>query len=214
MATATRWVKVAVSMQSALGATKTISAISQANPGTVSSTAHGLSAGAYVAYTITGGMPQLNSRVLRITNAVANAWDIESVDTTGYDAFTSGTAAQVTFGTGFSTLMDASPSGGDQQFINYRLLHDDVENLIPSVKAGQIYTFKSIWDPADAALLAAEAAADQAAQRAILLSFSNGKKFVMNGYVGCTLQPQGNAGELVECTLTFSGQGRGKGYAT
>ena len=214
MADVTRWVKVGVAMQSAIGYTKKISGITLANPGVVSSTSHGISDGAYVVYTITSGMPQLNDRVLRIDAPSTNAWNIEGVDTTSYDAFVSGVANEVTFGTNFTSLMEAAPSGGEQQFINYRLLHDDREYQIPSFKAAQVYSFRSLWDPADAALIAAETASDAAAKRAIKFTFSNGKLFVMNGYVGFTFQPGGNAGELVETTLTITGQGRGKGYAS
>ena len=214
MADVTRWIKVAVAMQSALGANKTITGITKANPGVVTSTSHGISNGAYTVFTMTSGMPQLNDRVVRVANQAANTWELEGLDTTNYDTFTSGYANEITFGTSFTSLMEAAPSGGEQQFITYRLLHDDVENQVPSVKSAQVYTFRSLWDPADAALAAAEVAADAAVKRAIRFTFSNSKKYVFNGYVGMTFQPQGSAGELVECTLTITGQGRGKAYAT
>lgn len=215
MADVTRWVKVAVAMQSALGANKTISGITLANPGVVSSTSHGIANGAYTVFTITSGMQQLNGRVVRVANQATSTWELEGVNTTsGYDAFVSGYANEITFGTSFSTLMDISPSGGEQQFITYRLLHDDVENQIPSVKAATVYTFRSLWDPADAALAAAETASDQAAKRAIKLTFSNGKIYVFSGYLGFNFAPAGSAGELVECTLTITAQGRGKAYAS
>lgn len=215
MADVTRWVKVAVAMQSALGANKTITGVTLANPGVVTSTSHGLSNGAYVLYNITSGMQQLNQRYLRLNSVATNTWNIEGVDTSsGYDAFVAGYANEVTFGTTFTSLMDISPSGGEQQFITYRILHDDVENQIPSVKSATVYTFRSLWDPADAALVAAEVAADQAAKRALKLTFSNGKIYVFGGYLGFNFAPAGSAGELVECTLTITAQGRGRAYAS
>lgn len=214
MADVTRWVKVAVAMQSALGASKTITGITLADPGVVSSTAHGIANGEYARFTITGGMPQLNDRVIRGANVAADTLELEGLDTTSYDAFTAGTLNEITFGTTFSSLMEASPGGGEQQFITYRLLHDDRENQIPSVKSAQTYTFRSLWDPADAALIAAEEASDIADKRAIRFTFSNGKIYVFSGYVGMSFQPQGTAGELVESTITITGQGRGKAYAS
>jgi hypothetical protein len=180
----------------------------------VTATAHGIANGEYAKYTITGGMPQLNGRVLRGANVTADTLEIEGVATTDYGAFTAGVLNEITFGNTFTSLMDASPSGGEQQFITYRLLHEDQENQIPSVKSAQLYTFRSLWDPADATLVAAEVAADAAAERAVRFTYSNGKIWVFNGYVGFTFQPQGSAGELVECTLTISGKGRGKAYAS
>lgn len=215
MADVTRWVKVAVAMQSALGADKTISAITLANPPVVTSAGHGLDNGDWVVYTITSGMQQLNDRISRVDNKATDTWEVEGYNSaSGYDAFVSGKANEITFGTSFSTLMEISPSGGEQQFITYRLLHDDVENQIPSVKSATVYTFRSLWDPADAALVAAETASDQAAKRAIRLTFSNGKIYVFNGYIGFNFAPAGTAGELVECTLTITAQGRGKAYAS
>lgn len=215
MADVTRWVKVAVAMQSALGSNLTISAITTASPPVATSAAHGLSDGDWVVYTITSGMQQLNDRISRVDNKTTDAWDVEGYDaSSGYDAFVSGRANEITFGTTFTSLMEISPSGGEQQFITYRLLHDDVENQIPSVKAATVYTFRSLWDPADAALIAAETASDQAAKRAIRLTFSNGKIYVFNGYLGFNFAPAGTAGELVECTLTITAQGRGKAYAS
>ena len=65
MAIITKWSNVAVSVQSAIAATKTITAITKASPGVVSSTAHGYSNGDYVLLTISG-MYQLNYRVMRV----------------------------------------------------------------------------------------------------------------------------------------------------
>lgn len=214
MPTVTRWIKVGVSFESALGADKTISGITLATTGVVTSTAHGLANGNYVRFTITNGMQQLADRVLRIAAVTANTFEIEGVNTVAYDAFVSGKCNLVTMGNSFQTLMDASPSGGEQQFIIYRLLHDDVENQIPSVKSPQSYSFRSLWDVADATLIAAEAASDAAAQKAFLFTFSNSTKYVSSGYVGMTFQPGGSAGEIVECSVNITGKGRGKGYAT
>lgn len=214
MADVTRWVKVAVALQSAIGSNLTISGLTAADPGVATSTAHGLADGDYVKFTVTSGMPQLNGRIIRVDNKTTDTWETEGLSTASYDAFVSGYANEITFGTTFSSLLDASPSGGEQQFITYRLLNEDQEQQIPSVKSAQVYTFRTLWDPADAALVAAEAAADTAAERGIKFTFSNGKIFVFNGYVGMTFQPQGSAGELVESTITITGKGRGKAYAS
>ena len=114
MADVTRWVKVAVAMQSALGADKTISGITLANPPVVTSAGHGLDDGDWVVYTITSGMQQLNDRISRVDNKATDTWEIEGYNSaSGYDAFVSGKANEITFGTSFSTLMDISPSGGE-----------------------------------------------------------------------------------------------------
>ena len=67
MATATVWKNVAVAMQSALAAAKTITGITKASPGVVTSTAHGFSNGDYVFLSVSG-MYQLNDKVVRVAN--------------------------------------------------------------------------------------------------------------------------------------------------
>lgn len=208
-----RWVNVDVALESALGADKTISAITLASPGVATSVGHGLADGDYLKYDITSGMSKLNGRVLRIANKSADTWEIEGVATTAYTAFVSGVANKVTFGTEFSTLLGIEASGGEQQFSNFRLLNEDQERQVPTYKSPQQYTLRSLWSPADAALIAAEAASDVADEKALKITFDDGKIFVLNGFVGMTFAPQGNAGEIVECSMTFSGQGRGKAYA-
>ncbi len=70
MTTITKWSDVAIAVQSALAAADTISAITKANPGVASSTAHGMLDGAYAKLTISG-MHQLDGRVVRVAGV---AW--------------------------------------------------------------------------------------------------------------------------------------------
>jgi electron transfer flavoprotein alpha subunit len=153
-------------------------------------------------------------RVLRVDNKTTDTWEIEGVATTAYSAFISGVANKVTFGTEFSTLLGIEASGGEQQYSTFRLLNEDQERQIPTYKSPQQYTLRSLWSPADAALIAAEAASDTASEKALKITFDDGKIFVLNGFVGMTFAPLGSAGEIVECSMTFSGQGRGKSYAS
>ena len=99
--------------------------------------------------TFSGGDPlrdAFRNEIETIITAAGIAWS--HVDTWNTDQNPDASAP------GWITL--EFPGGGEQQFITYRLLHDDVENQIPSVKAATVYTFRSLWDPADAALVAAE----------------------------------------------------------
>ena len=100
---------VAVAMQSAKAAAKTISAITKAAPGVATSTAHGYSNGDYIVLTVQG-MWQLNDRVFRVCNVATDTFQLEDIsggtgiDTSGYDTFSSGTAEKLTFGTTITTI--------------------------------------------------------------------------------------------------------------
>lgn len=126
------WAGVAVAVQSAIGANKTITAISKANPGVVSSTSHGIANGAYVLLTIQG-MNQVNNRVFRLANQAANTFELEGEDTTLYDTFTSGVAQEITFGTTLSTITGVTVSGGDFQKEPTTTIHDLQGSQIPTI---------------------------------------------------------------------------------
>lgn len=213
MAIITKWSNVAVSVQSALAATKTITAITKASPGVVSSTAHGYSNGDYVLLSVQG-MYQLNYRVMRVSGVATDSFSLEGEDTTNYATFTSGTAQKITFGTTLATLTNINASGGDFDFVDTTTIHDSIKTQIPGLGNPSTYQFESFWDPSDAGLIALKSASDAQAQRAILFSFSNSQKFVFNGYVGCSLSPTGSAQDLIKTSVVFTSLGGPKAYAS
>ena len=213
MAIITKWSNVAVSVQSAIAATKTITAITKASPGVVSSTAHGYSNGDYVLLTISG-MYQLNYRVMRVSAVATDSFSLEGEDTTNYSTFVSGTAQKITFGTTLATLTNINASGGDFDFVDTTTIHDSIKTQIPGLGNPSTYNFESFWDPSDAGLVALKSASDAQAQRAILFSFSNSQKFVFNGYVGCSLSPTGSAQDLIKTSVVFTSLGGPKAYSS
>ena len=70
---------------------KTITGITQANPGVVTATAHGFSNGDEIYLSGIGGMTEMNGTVQTITNVTTDTFEI--VDTTTYTAYTSGGTA-------------------------------------------------------------------------------------------------------------------------
>jgi hypothetical protein len=213
MADIIKWSKVSVAVQSALAAAKTITAISKANPGVVSSTTHGYSNGDYVLITAQG-MSQVDARVFRVANVAADTFELEGEDTTSYDTFTSGTAEKITFGTTLSTLVSLTASGGDFDFIDVTTIHDQVKKQVPGTANPATYTFESIWDPSDAGLTALKSASDAQAQRAVLFTFAGGQKLTFTGYIGATMLPTGNAQDLVKTNVVITAFGRPTVYST
>jgi hypothetical protein len=78
---------------SAAGSAKTITGISKANPGVVTSTAHGLANGDIVVITGVVGMTELNGRAFVVANQAANSFELKGVDTTNYTTWASGGVA-------------------------------------------------------------------------------------------------------------------------
>lgn len=211
MTTITKWSGVAIAIQSALVAADTITAITKANPGVVSSASHGMANGAYAKLTI-NGMHQLDGRVARVANQASGTWELEGIDTTLYDTFTSGTSEEVTFGTSLVTATTVNASGGDFDFIDVTTIHDNVKKQIPGTANPIKFDFENLWDVSDAGLIALKSASDASAQRCFKFTFNNGKIMVFTGYVGCTLLPTGGAQDVAKTSVTITMFGKPSFY--
>jgi hypothetical protein len=214
MATAKVWKNVAVAMQSALAAAKTITAITKASPGVASSVAHGYANGDFV-YLSVSGMFQLNEKVVRVAGVAADTFQLEGVDTTLFDTFTSGTAEKITFGTSITTATNITASGGGFEFIPTTTIHSNVNTSIPGLPEASNFTMDHIHDISDAGLLAMKAASDVQARRAFKFTWgSGGQIMVFAGYVGASLLPGGSAQQLVTTPTAITMNGTPTYYAS
>jgi hypothetical protein len=197
MASPKKWSNVAVAMQSALGTPKTITGITKANPGVATSNAHGLTNGTYGILEIVG-MYQLDKKIVRVANQATNTFELEGIDTTLFDTFTSGTFTAITFGTNISTATSIQAAGGDFDFIDTTTIHVNARTQIPNLPNPATFTMDHIWDVSDAGLVALKAASDNQAQRAFRFTFGTGGNIMLfSGYVGASLLPGGAAQALV-----------------
>lgn len=219
MGTTTKWTNVAIAMQSAIAATKTISGITKAAPGVVSSTAHGYSNGDYVYLTI-NGMWQLNGRVFRVCNVATDSFQLEDVsggtgvDTSSFDTFSSGTAQKLTFGTSVTTAVDMNTSGGNFAFIDTTTIHGNQKSQVPGLPDPMTMTFNNLWDPTDAGQAAMKAASDAQAKRAFKFTFGTGGKImVFAGYVGFSGAPAGSAQDKVTSQAVITCEGTPSYYS-
>jgi hypothetical protein len=215
MATATKWSNIAIAIQSALGTANTISGITKASPAVVTYTGADPSNGDYIVLSVVG-MSQVDARIFRVANVNAggNTLELEGLDSTLFDTFSSGSFEVITFGTTLSTLTGVSASGGDFDFIDTTTIHDNVRKQIPGVASPSVYSFESLWDVSDAGLVALKSASDSQAQRAVRMTFANGQKLVFVGYIGATLLPTGSAQELVKTSVQITGYGKPTVYAS
>jgi hypothetical protein len=208
-----KWSNVQVAIQSALAAADTITAITKADPGVVSATAHAITDGAFVKV-LAQGMFQVDSRVFRVDAPTTDAFTLEGEDTTLYDTFQSGTAEAITYGISMTTATGLTASGGDFDFIDVTTIHDNIRKQVPGLASPAVYTFENLWDPTDPALIALKEASDNQAQRAIKFTFAGGQIVVFNGYVGATLLPAGSAQDKVVTQVVITMFGRPTIYAS
>lgn len=214
MATVTKWSNVAVAMQSALAAATTITGITKASPGVVTSVAHGYSDGDFL-YLAIQGMHQLDERVVRVDNKTNDTYELEGIDTSLFDTFSSGTAEKITFGTSITTAASISSGGGGFDFIDTTTIHANVKTQTPGLPAAMSYTMDHIWDSADAGQIAMKVASDAQARRAFKFTFGTGGKImVFAGYVGFDGIPGGSAQDKVMTQAVVTSNGRPSYYAS
>jgi hypothetical protein len=220
MATVRKWANVAVAMQSAAAATKTITAITRAAPGVITATAHGYSNGDYVLLSISG-MWQLDAKVVRVANVATDTFQAEGpsggtgIDTSSYDVFVSGTASKLTFGTAITTATSMSGTGGDFDFIDTTTIHTNVKTQIPGLANPITYTFDNLWDISDTGQIAMKTATDQQAQKAFRFTFgTSGPIMVFSGYVGFAGAPGGNAQDKVTASAVITAFGTPTYYSS
>lgn len=206
MATAKKWSNVAVAMQSALGTSITITAISKATEGVVTAT-NTLANGDYVVVSAQG-MRQVDDRVFRVKSVSGTGFTLEGEDTTAFDTFTSGSCQKVTYGTSIVTATSINPSGGDFDFIDTTTIHVAQRSQMPGLPSALSYGMDHIWDVSDTGLKAMKTASDSQAKRSFMFTFGTGGQImVFNGYVGASLAPLGSSQQLVTCKATITCNG-------
>lgn len=207
------WSKVAVSLQTVISATKPITAISKASPAVATSAAHGLTNGDYVLLKV-NGMTPLNYRVVRVAAVTADTFQLEGIDSTGFETFTSGTAQEITFGASASTLQDLSPSGGESAGITVSTIHSDQDFEIPGNRSPIVISAGSLWDPTDPALLAMKGFDELKTPACVIATFSTGAKILFCAYMSANLAPAGSSGQVVTTPVSMRLRGLITTYAS
>lgn len=207
------WSNVAIAMQSAIAAAKTITAITKASTAVISSTAHGYSNGDLVLLAVQG-MYQLDARVVRVASVATDSFQAEGVDSTLYDTFSSGSAYKLTMGSTVTTAADINVSGGDFEMIDISTIHTNVKQQTPGSANPTTINMNLNWDPSDAGQVALKSASDARATRAFQFTFSDGSKWIFSGYVGYTGSPTGQAQGKVTSPVVITAYGKPTVYTS
>jgi hypothetical protein len=209
------WSNVGVSVQSAAAAGITINGITKASTAVVSYTGTDPVNGDYVLLSVQG-MSQMDRRIVRVANVngASNTFEAEGVNSTAYDTFSSGSFQVLTFGTTLNVVSNISASGGDFQFIDVTTIHDTIQKQIPGNASPTTFSMDCQWQPDDAGLIALKAASDAKAELGVMLTFANGYRYLVTGYIGATLSPTGSAQQVVSTPVVITAYGRPQTYAS
>jgi hypothetical protein len=187
-------------------APKTITAISNAAEASASSAAHGFAAGDLLE--MTSGWSRLNSRIVRVKTATTDAFVLEGVDTSNVNLYPvgggTGTVRKILTWTQITQVLEFTTSGGEQQFVTYSFLEEDVEHQIPTVKSASSFAM-TIGDDASLPWYALLSAAnDDRVPRAVRITLPSQSSILYNGYVTLNKTPTLTKNEIMGLQATVS----------
>lgn len=196
-----------IAIASSYGASKIMSAVSNANPGIATLAAsHGVIVGDIMV--VSSGWSKLNERIARASVVATNDVSLEGINTLSTTNYPSGSGAgsikEVSGWQQITQILETSSSGGEQQFVTYSFLEDDVEHQIPTVKSPVSFKFK-IADDATLAHYAVLDAADAGRlPQAVRLVLPSGSVVYWNAYVTLSRTPTLTKNELMGLEVTMS----------
>ncbi len=194
------------SVATALASAKTITGITNAAEASCSSTAHGYSVGDILL--LYSGWGRLNFRAARVKSATTDAFVLEGINTSNTELFTpgggAGSARKITSWTQISQVLEFTTSGGEQQFVTYSFLEEDVEHQIPTVKSASSFAL-TIGDDASLPWYGLLSTAnDDRVPRAVRVTLPSASSILYNGYVTLNKTPTLTKNEIMGLQSTVS----------
>lgn len=211
----TFWSNVGIDIQTALATALVITSITKANPAVVAYTGADPVNGDYVVFDVLG-MYQLDGVVGRVANVngAGNTFEIEGIDSTLFETFTSGTFQVITFGASMTNVQEVNPSGGEPEFADITTIHQNIRTRVPVVTSPLSFSMTGLFDPTDPGMIELAKATRAIAQRCIKFRFSNSNKMVFQAYVSAPGVPTGSAQQAVQTPISLEAQGIPTVYAT
>lgn len=170
-----------VEIAATFGSAKTITALSKASPGQVTSTSHALTAGTVGYYVMAAGMTELDQMAGSVQGVATNTWNVEGVDTTSFGTFTAGTFVPASTFLTLSNSTGYSIGGGDADELNVETLLDTNHKIEFGMLAAETVSFDHLSDTQLAAALQLEAAARASTDVLFRITLSNGERRVFRG---------------------------------
>jgi len=184
------------------GAPKTVTAITLANPGVASSTAHALLDGSAGYFNAVSGMVNLEGQAARVDTVLTDSFALQNINTTNYPAFTAGTFVPVTAWSTVSRAASYDIGGGDADPIDTTVLLDTIKQNANGLLAAQTVKIDLKLDTTDdEALGLVRAAALSQAYMVFRITLSDGAQRIFRGQPSL---PGENVGQGALGTGSFS----------
>lgn len=166
---------VRVEIAATYSGAKTVTAVTLANPGVATSTAHGLANDTVGYWTVTSGMPQLNGQATRVKNQATNTFELQGLDTTNFSAFIAGTFTPVATWQTLAEATSYSIGGGASEKLDVTTLLDTTRQEEIGLLPVQNVTMNIIaQDTPSAAMLLLESAVQTQSRVTVRITLANG----------------------------------------
>lgn len=196
-----------VHIASGYGTSKSMTAVSNGNPGVATLEAsHGIATGEIIE--VTSGWSRLNNKIVKAGTVATNDVPLLGIDTTLTSIYAAlggvGSVREITGWTQLQQVMESSSSGGEQQFLEYQFLEDDAQKRIPTFKNASGLQFTIADDDTLAGFILASAANDDRLPRAVRITLPSGATIFYNAYISLNKTPSMNVNQLMSCQVTLS----------
>lgn len=203
-----------VEVETSLDTAKTITAITKANPGVATSTAHGFTNGDIIVFDDNlAGMVELAGQIVRVANITSNTFELEGVDTSLYGTFTSGTCREILTFTTLGEARTLTAGGTTPPRLDTTTLLDSEKQFVFGQSDTPELTVEAISNPLGTAMLIVEAAARSNTAKGFKVTMSDSSKRLFRGYISLPAESV-PLGDVVTANFSITQIKRRLAYAT
>ena len=196
-----------IAISSGYGASKTMSAVTNANPAVATLEAsHGVVLGDYIE--ITSGWSRLSDRPCKVGTVTTNDVQLAGFDTVLTSIYPAlggaGSVREITGWTQLSQIMKTGSDGGEQQFVTWQFLEADRESRMPTMKTAAGLSLTIADDDSLPGYILAAAANDDRLPRSVRVTLPGGDEILFIAYITLNKIPTMDVNQLMSCQVTFS----------
>lgn len=204
---------------STYGASKTMSAVSNADPAVATLEAsHGIATGEL--FEVTSGWNAIDQRVVRAGTVSVNDVPLEGINSSNTTRFPAGSgvgsAREISAWTAITQILNAEISGGDQSFYQYLFVDDPsfTQKQMPTFRGAMSMGFRLADDMSKPWYGAIKAASESRTNYALRIVVPNGNIILLNGIWTMNEMPTFVPNEGMALDVSFSLQSMPTRYAS
>jgi len=195
---------VTTEIQKTLGSAITITGITKASPGVVTSVGHGLSNGTVLVLSASAGMVELDGQAVRVANKTLDTFELEGIDTTDYSTFSAGTAQEVTVWSTISNATNVSAPEAEPPDIPVTTLIDTQEQIEPGLVGAIKGSIDALFNPGLEAMTLVRGYTRARTPAVLRVTWASGEQWIANAKWAAGEGFQASQGQAVTAPFTFT----------